>query len=124
MVHAFPRVGVQPVRDAYEDLVAHVRFTSRTAGSELFVNPPTGVYFTVDLAILAHEAETLARDAALTQPTSTGSSSRPYTMDTLRNESSSAGTARRRFGNRRTSAGYAVRSSIRASSAPMQRWMP
>src|SRR5436305_372926 len=29
-------------------------------------------------------------------------------MDTLRNESSSAGTARRRFGNRRTSAGYAV----------------
>jgi hypothetical protein len=30
-----------------------VRFTSRTAGSELFVNPLMGVYFTVDLAILA-----------------------------------------------------------------------
>lgn len=30
-----------------------VRFTSRTAGSELFVNPLMGVYFAVDLAILA-----------------------------------------------------------------------
>jgi hypothetical protein len=30
-----------------------VRFTTRTAGSELFVNPLMGVYFTADLAILA-----------------------------------------------------------------------
>jgi hypothetical protein len=30
-----------------------VRFTSRTAGSELFVNPLMGVYFTADLALLA-----------------------------------------------------------------------
>jgi hypothetical protein len=30
-----------------------VQFTSRTAGSELFVNPLMGVYFTVDLAVLA-----------------------------------------------------------------------
>ena len=58
------------------------------------------------------------------QSTRTGSSSRPYTMDTWRNESSSAGTASRICGKRRTRAGYAVRSSIRASSAPMQRWMP
>ncbi|WP_372662794.1 DUF1152 domain-containing protein [Amycolatopsis kentuckyensis] len=29
------------------------QFTARTAGSELFVNPLMGVYFTVDLAILA-----------------------------------------------------------------------
>ncbi len=72
-------------------------------------------------------AGTWARCRSRTEPgqsTRTGSSSRPYTMDTLRNESSSAGTASRRFGKRRIRAGYAVRSSIRASSAPMQRWMP
>ncbi|WP_328456797.1 MULTISPECIES: DUF1152 domain-containing protein [unclassified Amycolatopsis] len=31
----------------------NVQFTSRTAGQELFVNPLMGVYFTVDLAMLA-----------------------------------------------------------------------
>lgn len=31
----------------------NTQFTARTAGSELFVNPLMGVYFTVDLAALA-----------------------------------------------------------------------
>ncbi|SEC98546.1 hypothetical protein SAMN04489727_5869 [Amycolatopsis tolypomycina] len=119
--------------------------TTRTAGSELFVNPLMGVYFAADLPALAAGVGYLAQLATTNtaaevamvieahqdrvphptrQSTSTGSSSRPYTMDTLRNDRRSSGTASRRFGKRRIRAGYAVRSSMRASSAPMQRWIP
>ena len=54
----------------------------------------------------------------------TGSASTPYTMLWARYSRSAAGTASRRSGKRRASIGNAIRSSIRASSAPTQRWNP
>jgi len=46
-----------------------VRFTTRTAGSELFVNPLMGLYFTADLAILADAVGYLAELAGTTTAT-------------------------------------------------------
>jgi hypothetical protein len=46
-----------------------VRFTTRTAGSELFVNPLMGVYFSADLAILAQSVGYLAELAATSTAT-------------------------------------------------------